>query len=70
MVSSMGGSPQMWIRFCVPPMVCGLQLLVAIRFSSFDLGRGVRERWCVAQENLPCGGTSSRALPHRRCSKA
>src|SRR6266851_1353149 len=29
----------------------GYQLVVAIRFSSFYLGRGVRERWCVAH---PC----------------
>ena len=28
---------------CVPPMVCGLQLLAAIRFSLFDLGCGVQE---------------------------
>src|SRR5216683_2946540 len=39
-------------------MVCGPQLLAAIRFILFYLGRGVRERWCVAHpclvwENLP-----------------
>jgi hypothetical protein len=47
-------------------VVCGLQLAAAIRFSSFYLGRGVRERWC--RSPLPTGvgkpahggGTSSR----------
>ncbi len=33
-------------------MVCGLQLLAAIRFSLFDLGRGVRER-LVYRSPLP-----------------
>src|SRR5216683_7145593 len=43
MVSSMV-SPNMEYVLCVPPMVCGLQLLAAIRFSFFVLGRGVWER--------------------------
>jgi|SRR5216683_5837213 len=41
------GSPQMWNMFRV-----FLQLLAAIRFSLFDLGRGVRER-LVYRSPLP-----------------
>ena len=51
MVSSVV-SPNVEYVLCVPPMVCGLQLLAAIRFSFFVLGRGVRER-LVYRSPLP-----------------
>ena len=35
--------PNMEYILCVPPIVCGLQLLAAIRFSLFVLGHGVWE---------------------------
>jgi len=50
-------------------MVCRLQLVASIRFSSFYLGRGVRERWCIAHpcplvwETRPWWWTSSRGPP-------
>jgi hypothetical protein len=34
------------------PLVDGLQLVAAIRLFSICLGRGVRERWCVAHPSL------------------
>jgi len=45
-------SPNVEYVLCVPPMVCGLQLLAAIRFSLFDLGCGVQER-LVYRSPLP-----------------
>jgi hypothetical protein len=54
-------------------MVCGLQLVAAIRFSLFYLGRGVRERWCVAHPCCPLGvgkpahGSSPASEPYSRC---
>jgi hypothetical protein len=54
-------SPDVEYVSCVPPMVCGLQLLAAIRFSLFNLGRGVRER-LVYHSPLPGPGVGKPAM--------
>ncbi len=48
-------SPDVEYVLCVPPMVCRLQLLAAIRFSLFDLGHGVQEQ-LVYRSPLPSVG--------------